>query len=101
MKNNHGNLVCVSGPVDYTFLCKQKQKQTLLSKWKKYCTADVSIFSNAEMNRFYRASDSDIDALKQASGSKNTKKSTLSWMRVFNNWKVTHSIQKKFILILV
>ena len=74
MKNNHGNLVCVSGPVDYTFLCKQKQKQTLPSKWKKYCTADVSIFSNAEMNRFYRASDSDIDALKQASGSKNTKK---------------------------
>ena len=26
------------------------------------------------MNRFYSASDSDIDALKQASGSKNTKK---------------------------
>ena len=43
------------------------------------------------MNRFYSASDSDIDALKQASGSKNTKKSTLSWMRVFNNWKITHS----------
>ena len=43
------------------------------------------------MSRFYSASDSDIDALKQASGSKNTKKSTLSWMRVFNNWKITHS----------
>ena len=90
MKNNHGNLVCVSGPVDYTFLCKQKQKQTLPSKLKKYCTADVSIFSKAEMNRFYSASDSDIDALEQASGSKNTKKSTLSWMRVFNYWKITH-----------
>ena len=43
------------------------------------------------MNRFYSASDSDIDALKQASSSKSTKKSTLSWMRVFNNWKITHS----------
>ena len=43
------------------------------------------------MKRFYSASDSDIDTLKQASGSKNTKKSTLSWMRVFNNWKITHS----------
>ena len=43
------------------------------------------------MNRFYSASDPNIDALKQASGSKNTKKSTLSWMRVFNNWKITHS----------
>ena len=42
------------------------------------------------MNRFCSASDSDIDALKQASSSKNTKKSTLSWMRVFNNWKITH-----------
>ena len=40
------------------------------------------------MNRFYSASDSNIDALKQASSSKNTKKSTLSWMRVFNK---THS----------
>ena len=70
--NNHGNLICVSRSVIYTFLCKQKQ--TLPSKWKKYCTADVSIFSKAEMNRFYSASDSDIDALKQASSSKNTKK---------------------------
>ena len=61
------------------------------SNWKKYSTVDVSIFSKAKMNRFYSASDSDIDALKQASGSKNTKKSTLSWMRVFNNWKITHS----------
>ena len=43
------------------------------------------------MKRFYSASDSDIDTLKQASGSKNTKKSTLSWMRLFNNWKITHS----------
>ena len=43
------------------------------------------------MNRFYSASDSDIDALKQASSSKNTKKSALSWMRVFNNRKITHS----------
>ena len=42
------------------------------------------------MKRFYSASDSDIDTLKQASGSKNTKKSTLSWMRVFNYWKITH-----------
>ena len=61
------------------------------SKWKKYRTADVSIFSRAEINRFYSASDSDIDVLKQASGSKNTKKSVLSWMRVFNNWKITDS----------
>ena len=43
------------------------------------------------MKRFYSASDSDIDTLKQASGSKNTKKSTLSWMRLFNYWKITHS----------
>ena len=71
-KNNHGNLICVPGSVIYTFLCKQKQKQTLPSKWKKYCTADVSVFSKAEMKRFYSASDSDIDTLKQASGSKNT-----------------------------
>ena len=77
--------------VDYTFLCKHKQKQTLPSKWEKYCTADVSLFLKVEMNRFYSASDSDIDVLKQVSGSKNTKKSTLSWMRVFNNWKITHS----------
>ena len=91
MKNNDGSLICVSRSVIYTFLCKQKQKQTLPSKRKKYCTADVSIFSKTEMNRFYSASNSDIDALKQASSSKNTKKSTLSWMRVFNNWKITHS----------
>ena len=81
-KNNHGNLIFVSGCVIYTFLCKQKQKQTLPPKWKKYCTADISIFSKAEMNRFCSASDPDTDALKQASSSKNTKKSTLSWMRV-------------------
>ena len=43
------------------------------------------------MNRFQSASDCNIDALKQASGSKNTEKSTLSSMRVFNNWKTTHS----------
>ena len=49
------------------------------------------MFSKAEMNRFRSASDSDIDALKQASGSKNTKKSTLSCIRMFNNWKITHS----------
>ena len=73
--------------VDYTFLCKHKQKQTLPSKWEKYCTADVSLF----LKVIYSASDSDIDVLKQVSGSKNTKKSTLSWMRVFNNWKITHS----------
>ena len=66
----------------YTFLCKQKQKQTLPSKWEKYCIADVSLFSKAEMNRFYNASDSDIDALKQVSGSKNTKKSTLTLFRI-------------------
>ena len=66
----------------YTFLCKQKQKQTLPSKWEKYCIADVSLFSKAEMNRFYNASDSDIDALKQVSGSKNTKKSTLTLFRM-------------------
>ena len=68
---------CVKS-VDYTFLCKHKQKQTLPSKWEKYCTADVSLFLKVEMNRFYSASDSDIDVLKQVSGSKNTKKSTLS-----------------------
>ena len=61
------------------------------SKWRKYCTPDVSIFSKAEMNRFYSPSDSDFDASKQASSNKNTKKPTLSWMRVFNNWKITHS----------
>ena len=44
------------------------------------------------MNRFYSASDSNIDALKQASSSKNAKKkSTLSWMRMFNNGKITYS----------
>ena len=48
----------------------------------------------AEMNRFYSASDSDTDALKQAIGIKNTKKSSLSWMRVFNNWKITHSYKE-------
>ena len=58
---------------------------------REVLTADVSLFSKAEMNRFYSASESHIDALKQASGSKNTKKSILSWMRVFNNWKVIHS----------
>ena len=89
MSNNHGNLICVSQSVIYTFLCKQKQ--TLLSRWKKYCTSDVSLFSKAEMIRFYSASDSDIDALKQANSSKSTEKSTLSWMRVFNNWEITHS----------
>ena len=43
------------------------------------------------MKRFYSASDSDSDTLKQASSSKNTKKLTLSWMKVFNDWKITHS----------
>ena len=47
------------------------------------------------MNRFYSASESDIDTSKQASSSKNTKKSTLSWMRVFKNWKITHSYTEK------
>ena len=89
--NCHSNLICVSWSVIYNSLCKQKQKQSLPSKWKNYCAADVSIFSKAEINRFYSASDSNIDALKQASSSKNTKKSTLSWMRVFNHWKITHS----------
>ena len=42
------------------------------------------------MNRFYSALYSDIDALRQTISSKNTKKSTVSWMRVFNNWKLTH-----------
>ena len=65
--------------------------QIFPSRWKKYCTADLSIFSKTEMNRFYSASDSDIDALKQASSSKKNKKLTLSWMRMFNNWKITHS----------
>ena len=60
-------------------------------KWKKYCTADVSIFSKEQIDRFYSALDSDIDALKQADSSKNTKKSTLDWIRVFNHWKKTHS----------
>ena len=77
-RNNHGNLICVSRSVIYTFLCKQKQKQTLPSKWKTYCPADVSVFSKAEMNRFCSASDSDIDALKQACNSKNNKISTLN-----------------------
>ena len=47
------------------------------------------------MYRFSSASDSDIDALKQASSNKNTKKPTLSWMTVFNNWKITHSYTKE------
>ena len=80
-------LFFISWFVIYTFLCKQKQKQTLPPKWKKYCAAYVSMFSKAERNRFYSASDSNMDALKQASSSKNTKRSTLSWMRMFNNWK--------------
>ena len=58
---------------------------------KKYCTANESIFSKAKVNRFYSALNSNIDALKQAGSSKNTKKLTLSLMRVFNNWKITHS----------
>ena len=52
-QNSHGNLICLSRYVICTFLCKQKQKQTLPQKWKKYCTADVLIFSKAEMNIFY------------------------------------------------
>ena len=79
------------------FLCKQKQKKSLPSKWKKYCTADLSIFSKTEMNRLYSASESDIDGLKQASSSRNTKKLTLSWMRVFNNWKITHSYTEEML----
>ena len=79
------------------FLCKQKQKQSLPSKWKKYCTADLSIFSKTEMNRLYSASASDIDGLKQASSSRNTKKLTLSWMKVFNNWKITHSYTEEML----
>ena len=55
-----------------------------------YCTADVLIFSRAEMDRFYSASDSDIDVLKQTRSSKNTKTSTLRRIMVFNNWKITH-----------
>ena len=76
-------------------MCKQKQKQTLPSKWRSNRTADTSVFSKAEMNLFYSASDSDIDALKQASSSKNTKNSTLNWMRVFNNWKTAHSYHEE------
>ena len=49
----------------------------------------------ADINRFYSASDFVIDALKQAGSSKSTKKSTLSWMRVLNNWKMTCSYTQK------
>ena len=41
------------------------------------------------MIKFYSTSDSGIDALKQASSSKNNKKTTLSWMSVINNWRIT------------
>ena len=47
------------------------------------------------MNRFFSASDKDIEALKEASISKNTKKSILSWLRVFNKWKTTHSYNEE------
>ena len=57
------------------------------------------MFSKTELNRFYSASVSDTDALKQASSSKNTKKATISWMRVFNSWKITHSYTEECILI--
>ena len=43
------------------------------------------------MNRFFNASDSDIEALKEASSSKNTKRSTLNWLQLFNKWKETHT----------
>ena len=42
------------------------------------------------MNWFYRTSDSYIDALKQANSRNSTKKSTLSWMSMFNNRKISH-----------
>ena len=43
------------------------------------------------MNGIYSASDYDINTLKQGRSSKDTKKLTLSWMRIFNNRKITHS----------
>ena len=58
------NLICVYWSVIYTFLCKQKQKQALPSKRRKYCATDVSIFSKVEMKTFSSASDFDIDASK-------------------------------------
>ena len=81
-KKNHDNLIWVFWSVIYTFLCKQNQKQTLPSKWKKYCTADVSIFSKPKINRVYLT-------LKQTSSSKNTKKININLDEVFNNCKIT------------
>ena len=43
------------------------------------------------MKRIYSALDSNIDVLKTSRCRKSTKKSTLSWMTVFNNWKTTNS----------
>ena len=42
------------------------------------------------MDRFFHASNSDLQVLEQNSSSTNTKRSTLIWLRVFTNWKITH-----------
>ena len=86
-EKNRGNLICVSWSVIYTFLCKQKQKQTFPSKRKNYLYCGRIDILKVEMNGIYSASDYDINTLKQGRSSKDTKKLTLSWMRVFNNRK--------------
>ena len=47
------------------------------------------------MNRFYSASDSNIDVLKQDNSSKNNENVTLRLTRVINNWKIIHSYTEK------
>ena len=41
-------------------------------------------------SRFLHSSNSDFEALEQASSITNIKKSTLNWLRVFTDWKINH-----------
>lgn len=41
-------------------------------------------------SRFFHSSNSDFEALEQASSITNIKKSTLNWLRVFTDWKISH-----------
>ena len=60
-----------------------------------YCGL-IDIFKDRN-EQALQSSASDIDGLKQASSSRNTKKLTLSWMKVFNNWKITHSYTEEML----
>ena len=42
--------------------------------------------SKPNESRFFNSTDNDIDFFKEASSSKNTKKSTKQWMKVFTDW---------------